>query len=118
MQESGLKRFHFETAVGGSRAVSMVNNCSFSVSSCDARGAGNLESSPYPSAAADGRFINQSRVITEIYRPAVKYGEQQFCENQALARDPRRRPLIFSTIGNLAFFAAGYKLENNLFTTL
>jgi hypothetical protein len=35
--------------------------------------------------------------------------------NRRLAGNPRWWPLIFSAIGDLAFFTAGHKLENNLF---
>lgn len=43
---------------------------------------------------------------------------QWLFENGALAGNPGGRPLIFSTIGNLAFFAAGQELENNLSATV
>jgi hypothetical protein len=48
----------------------------------------------------------------------VKWGTQKFCENDALPGNPRWRPLIFPAIGDLAFFAAGHKLENNLFAAV
>jgi hypothetical protein len=35
-----------------------------------------------------------------------------------LAGNPRRRPLVFSAIGDLAFLAARYELENNFFTAV
>jgi hypothetical protein len=36
------------------------------------------------------------------------------CEDCVLSGNPRRRPLIFSAVGDLASFAVGQELENNL----
>ncbi len=96
----------------------MANNCSFSVSRCDTQGGGILESNRCSSAAADGRYIHQHRVITPTVKAAIKCGTQQDSENGVLAGNPRGRPLIFPAIGDLAFFAAGDELENNLFAAV
>jgi hypothetical protein len=41
-----------------------------------------------------------------------------FCENDGLAGNPCGRPLIFTAIGDLAFLAAGHKLENDFFAAV
>ena len=48
----------------------------------------------------------------------LKCGTQLFCGNDVLAGNPRGRSLIFSAIGDLALFAAGQKIENDLFTAV
>jgi len=44
--------------------------------------------------------------------------KHQVFESAPLAGDPGWRPLIFSAIGDLAFFAAGHKLENDHFAAV
>jgi hypothetical protein len=47
-----------------------------------------------------------------------KFGGLPVCEDCVSAGNPRGRPLIFSAVGDLAFFAVGQELENNLFAAV
>jgi len=54
-----------------------------------------------------------------LHKPKPSHhSEHLFRGNYALAGNPRWRSLIFSAIGDYAFFAAGHKLENNLFAAV